>query len=56
MEREIVNQFPLAFGGTSLEHPEPVMNPFLGQALAMLRRKDRGSISISTRLAHNPFS
>jgi hypothetical protein len=33
MEGEIVNQFPLALGGDSLEHPEPVMNPLLVQAL-----------------------
>ena len=49
MEGEIVNQFPLALGGTSLERPEPVMNPLFRQALAALRRKDVGPISISTR-------
>lgn len=50
MEGEVVNKFPLALYGTSLECPEPVVDPFLGQALAMLRRKDVGSICISTRL------
>lgn len=36
MEGEIVNQFPLVLGGTSLERPELVMDPFLGQALTAL--------------------
>jgi hypothetical protein len=36
MEGEIVNQFPLALGGTNLERPEPVVDPFLGQALTTL--------------------
>src|SRR6266699_186612 len=50
VEGEFVNQFPLALCGTGLERPEPVMNPFLGQSIAALRRKDVGSISITTRL------
>src|SRR5258708_6786824 len=50
MESEIVNQFPLPPGGTSLERPKPVVDSFLGQALTTLGCKDVGSISISTRL------
>src|SRR6266849_4054866 len=50
MEGEIMNQFPLALCGTSLERPEPVVDPFLSQALAALRCKDVGSVGISTRL------
>src|SRR5260370_42521654 len=45
-----MNQLPLALGGTSLKCPEPVVNPFLAQALAALREKDVVPIGISTRL------
>lgn len=40
MEGEIVNEFPLILGAICLQRPEPVMNPFLGQALAPLRGKE----------------
>src|SRR5260370_16469353 len=40
MEGEIRDVFPLFFRSTSFQHAEPVVYPFLGQALASLRRKD----------------
>ncbi|SRR6266566_275514 len=48
MKGEIVNQFPLVLGGTGLECPEPVADPFLSQGFTTLRREDVGPISIST--------
>src|SRR6266568_9159600 len=48
MESKIVNQFPLALRRPSLQHPEPVVNPLLGQAFAALRCKDIYSIDITT--------
>src|SRR5690348_7934771 len=50
MEGEIMDQFPLALCGTSLQRPEPVVNSLFGQAFAALRRKDIGSIGIPTCL------
>jgi hypothetical protein len=38
MEREIMDVFPLFFGGTSLQRTKPVVYAFLGQALAALRQ------------------
>src|SRR6266700_3448989 len=48
MEGEIMDQLPLSCRRPSLERPEPVVNPFLGQALAPLRCKDIYSINITT--------
>ena len=36
MEGEIVKQFPLVLGGTSLERSELVVDSFLGEALYLI--------------------
>src|SRR6266699_5901502 len=47
MESEIVDEFPLIFRRSSLEHAEPVVNAFFSQSLATLRVKNVCSIRIT---------
>src|SRR5258708_5606766 len=43
MEGEILDRFPLILRSLSLEHAEPIVDPFFRQPLAALRRKHVGA-------------
>src|SRR5258708_23286237 len=48
MEGEILDQFPLALGGLSLERAEPIVDPFFRQTLAALRHKYIGPFCVAS--------
>src|SRR5260370_42275143 len=50
MEGEILDQFPLALGGLSLERAEPIVDPFFRQTLAALRHKYIGPFCVASGL------
>ena len=56
MEGEMVNQFSLALGSTSLEHPEPVVDPFLVKALYLISKASQVQFAIQSRTSHSAFT